>query len=316
MVRPLTDFAQLMKIRWIASFYQGLVNGAGVALRHQPNQFVRMKTIVVPTDLSPATDAALSVAVDIARSNGATIQLLHSVEYPLPMPVYAEAVAITTNRALAEYQEIEADDEAALERMAANPAYRDVRIVPTLLTNGQGLVHNVTHQPADLIVMTSEGASGLKEWLLGSNAEVIMRHAHCPVLIVKQSVAHFQPQHIVCAIDVDDRLKTLQHYPFELGENGLNQFLYVMTHTDNRDPDGVREWVSDFASTKGITEFDVTIRPAKTVPEGIIHYADEVKADLIVLFTHGYKGLHHLLSGSVAEDVLNHATMPVLIMRV
>ncbi len=160
------------------------------------------------------------------------------------MPAYAEAVAITTNRALAEYQEIEADDEAALERMAANPAYQSVAIIPTLLTNGQGLVHNVTHQPADLIVMTSAGASGLEELLLGSNAEVIVRHAHCPVLIVKQSVAHFQPQHIVCAIDVDDRL------------------------------------------------------------------------NLIVLFTQGYKGLRHLLSGSVAEDVLNHATVPMLIMRV
>lgn len=275
-----------------------------------------MKTIVVPTDLSPATDAALSVATDIARLSGATIYLLHSVDYPLPLPAYAEAVVITTNRAMAEYQELEADSEAALERMAANPTYEGVRIIPTLLTNGQGLVHNVTHQPADLIVMTSAGASGLEELLLGSNAEVIVRHAHCPVLIVKQPVAHFQPKHIICAIDVDDRLKTLQHYPFELGENGLNQFLYVMTPTDNRDPDGVREWVNDFASAKGITDVEVMIRPAKTIPEGIIHYADEAKADLIVLFTHGYKGLRHLLSGSVAEDVLNHATMPVLIMRV
>lgn len=283
---------------------------------YQPNQFTRMKTIVVPTDLSLGTDVALSVAVDIARTQGATIQLLHSVAYPMPVPAYAEAATIMTDRTITEYREIEQDAEATLKRFATNPAYRDVEITPTLLTNGQGLVRNVTHQPADLIVMASEGASGLEELLLGSNAEVIVRHAHCPVLIVKQPVPHFWPENIVCAIDVDDRLKTLQHYPFQMGENGLNRFLYVMTPTDNRDPVGVRAWVNDLAQSKGITDVECVIRPAKTIPDGIIRYADDTKADLIVLFTHGYKGLSHLIYGSVAEDVLNHATMPVLIMRV
>ena len=274
-----------------------------------------MKTILVPTDLSPMTDNALSVAVSLARLYQAEVLLLHSVMYPIPAPMYAEAPGMTPDYAVSTHRDIEADARETLDRMAHNPAYAGVTITPLMLTNGQGLVRNVTHQPADLIVMASVGASGLEEMLIGSNAEVIVRHAHCPVLVVKHPVAHFRPENIVCAVDVDDQLKHIHHFPFQMGEQGLHQFLYVRTPTDNRDPEGVRDWVNAFTYAKGITEFDFIMRPAMTVPEGIIQYANDVQADLIVVFTHGHTGLRHMLAGSVAESVLNHADTPVLIMR-
>ncbi|WP_080236811.1 universal stress protein [Spirosoma rigui] len=274
-----------------------------------------MKTIVVPTDLSPATHAALSVAAGLARLYKAEIILLHAVVYPMPVPIYAEAVTMTVAGTVETYADIDNDARQALHRLADSPAYAGVTITPRLITGGQGLAHAVTDQVADLIVMTSTGASGLEELLFGSNAEFIVRNAHCPVLVIKKPVAHFRPENIVCAVDVDEQLKSIYHYPFQMGEQGLHQFLYVMTPTDNRDPEGVREWINDFAAAKGITQFDFVMRTAKNVPDGIIDYADEVNADLIVLFTHGHKGLRHMLTGSVAEDVLNHATRPVLIMR-
>ncbi|GAB3020703.1 universal stress protein [Spirosoma pulveris] len=276
-----------------------------------------MKTILVPTDFSPITEAALSVAVSLARTNGSEIRLLHSVNYPMPLPtpVYAEALTIVTENTLLTYRLLEEDAREMLRQIAENPAYADVTITPILLTNGQPLVDNITTQPADLIVMSSKGADGLDEWLIGSNAEVVVRYAHCPVLVVKHATPNFQPQNIVCAVDVDDRLKSIYHVPFQVGETGLHQFLYVMTPSDNRDPEGIREWVNEFAAVQGITKFELVIHHAKTVPQGVIDYAKEIKADLIVLFTHGHKGLLHLLSGSVAEDVLNHTHIPVLVMR-
>ncbi len=276
-----------------------------------------MKTIIVPTDLSPATDAALSVAVDIARASGATILLLHEVIYPMPMPSYGYTMAMGggASSTITEYHDIEQEAETLLKRFADHADYRGVTIVPTMITSGQNLVETVTERPADLIVMASRGASGLNEFLFGSNAEEIVRNAHCPVLVVKHPVARFKPENIVCAVDIDDRLKAAWHYPFPMGERGLHQFLYILTPSDNRDPEGIRSWVDDLARIKGIGEHYVIVRSALNAPDGIIAYANEVHTDLIVLFTHGHKGLRHLLSGSVAEDVLNHATMPVLIMR-
>jgi nucleotide-binding universal stress UspA family protein len=50
-------------------------------------------------------------------------------------------------------------------------------------------------------------------------------------------------------------------------------------------------------------------------PHEILHAASEIKADLIVMATHGRSGINHLLMGSVAELVLRQATCPVLVMR-
>ncbi|MPR31861.1 universal stress protein [Salmonirosea aquatica] len=275
-----------------------------------------MKTIIVPTDLRPGTEVALSVAADIARVYKASIVLLHSVVYPVQSIAYAGSMPVTTDSMVRDFYDAESEAEKEMRRLISQKKYQGIDIKLKLITNGDGMVADVTGQKADLIVMTSQGASGLEELFFGSNAEVIVRHAHCPVLIVKEAIEHFRPENIVCAIDTDDRLKTIHHYPFQMGEQGLHKFLYVFTPTDGKVVDGVREWMSDFARTKGITDYELALRTANTVQEGIIDYAEETKADLIVLFTHGYKGLRHLLSGSVAEDVLNHAKTPVLVMRV
>lgn len=274
-----------------------------------------MKTIIVPTDLSPETEAAISVAADIARVHNASILLLHSVLYPIRPTACAGSMPVTTDSMVNDFYAAESEAKEEMQRIISRKKYRDVDIVLKLITDGDGMVADVTERTADLIVMTSKGVSGLEEWLFGSNAESVVRHAHCPVLIVKEAIEHFEPKNIFCAIDTDDRLKTIHHYPFKPGEHGLHKFLYVFTPTDGKVPDGIRDWMSDFAKANEITNYDLTLRDAKSVYEGVLNYAEETKADLIVLFTHGYKGFRHLFSGSVAEDVLNHAKFPVLVMR-
>ena len=274
-----------------------------------------MKTIIVPTDLSPNTEVALSVAADIARVYDGSITLLHSVAYPVGPIAYAGSVSVATDSLVKDFYDVESEAEKEMQRLISHEKYQGVDIMIKLITNGYGMVADVAGRPADLIVMASKGASGLEELLFGSNAEAIVRHADCPVLIVKEAIGHFQPNTVFCAIDTDDRLKTLRHFPFQLGEQGLHKFLYVFTPTDGKVDDGIRDWMGDFAKANGLTDYDLAFRDARTVYEGVIDYAEETNADLIVLFTHGHKGLRHLISGSVAEDVLNHAKTPVLVMR-
>jgi nucleotide-binding universal stress UspA family protein len=49
---------------------------------------------------------------------------------------------------------------------------------------------------------------------------------------------------------------------------------------------------------------------------GIIEFADDIDADLIAMTTHGRTGLLHLITGSIAEDVVNHSKRPVWTYRV
>ncbi|MEM1268645.1 MAG: universal stress protein [Bacteroidota bacterium] len=56
-------------------------------------------------------------------------------------------------------------------------------------------------------------------------------------------------------------------------------------------------------------------RKADQIDKGILKYAEEINADLIVMATHGRQGLDHLLIGSVAESVVRRADCPVLTVR-
>ena len=59
---------------------------------------------------------------------------------------------------------------------------------------------------------------------------------------------------------------------------------------------------------------DTTVRVGRPFHE-IVEAAREGNADLIILATHGHTGLKHMLLGSTAENVVRHASCPVLIVR-
>ena len=272
-----------------------------------------MKTILVPTDLSELANNALDVAVGLARTYGADILLVHYEPFSIARANTAEG----SMTMLSYLDEQEGNNKAELQRIADNPAYHDVRIDPITCKDATGIYEAMTERNADLIVLGTHGTSGWDELLFGSNAEHIVRHAHCPVLVIKSATARFAPQNPVAAIDLDEALKAnWPVYPFGANGHELKQFIYVSTANDPIPDAGVHEWMEELAQANGITDYELHVRQARTVESGILNYATERAADLIVLFTHGYTGLRHLFQGSVAEDLLNHAPLPVLILRI
>jgi nucleotide-binding universal stress UspA family protein len=277
-----------------------------------------MKTILVPTDLSDLAGNALAVAADLARTYGADILLVHYEPFSI-----ARASTVEGAMSMLSYLDEQEDThKAELQQLTENPAYHDVRIVPINCKEEASLYEAMTERGADLIVLATHGTSGWNELLFGSNAEHIVRFAHCPVLVLKGPVTAFAPKNPIAAIDVDEVLRAnWLVYPFGAGGNRLHQFVYVSTPTDTLAADGVHQWMQGLAAENGIADYELHIRQARTVASGILNYATEShqrtgNADLLVLFTHGYTGLRHLLLGSVTEDVLNHASMPVLILRI
>jgi nucleotide-binding universal stress UspA family protein len=271
-----------------------------------------MKTILVPTDLSTLADGALQVAADLARTYNAEILLVHYIPF-----LIARANTVEGAMAMASYFD-EKEDTAVVElqQQAANPIYKDLTIIPITCRDEGSVREAMTERHADLIVLATHGTSGWDEWLLGSNAEHIVRYAHCPVLVLKQAVVPFDPTNAIAAINVDDAFK--QHwpmYPFDASHHGLKQFIYITTPSDCHGFSDVHQRMRELATEKSLGAYDLQIRPARNAETGILHYALERKADLIVLYTHSYTGLRHLVQGSVAENVLNQATVPVLILH-
>jgi nucleotide-binding universal stress UspA family protein len=80
------------------------------------------------------------------------------------------------------------------------------------------------------------------------------------------------------------------------------------------DGERVLETIEDRAGAAGV-QFEGAIREDSVVHRGILEYADEVDADLLVMGTHGRRGLNRWLLGSVTERVVRAADVPVLTVR-
>ena len=140
--------------------------------------------ILVPTDFSEPSDAALEYARVLARTFGASLHLFHVVEDqfvtgPFGAEMYAPHPPSTLSYLLAEAQ-------AYLKQRLTNEDRTTLRATTELIvgTAARTIVDYAADNGYDLIVMGTHGRTGLAHVFVGSVAEHVVRSAHCPVLTV------------------------------------------------------------------------------------------------------------------------------------
>jgi nucleotide-binding universal stress UspA family protein len=145
----------------------------------QPN------TILVPTDFSAFSERAFRKALDISKSFGAKLYVLHVVrQLPLVVGDYWFDER-SVNRIQADIEKASRDEIARFV-----DKFPDAEGVPIELDVQSGIpyeqiVKDATEMGIDLIVMAARGKTGIKEHLLGGTADRVIRHAACDVLIVR-----------------------------------------------------------------------------------------------------------------------------------
>ena len=141
-----------------------------------------LRSILAATDFSVNADEALGVATDLAKQFGAELHVIHCLD--LPIPIF-NPYAVSIPDALVS----EARDEAArrLEEAVAQAEKAGVAVKSHLaeVPAAQAISSLAEELGADLVVMGTQGHTGLKHALLGSVAERTLRHAPCSVLTVK-----------------------------------------------------------------------------------------------------------------------------------
>jgi nucleotide-binding universal stress UspA family protein len=145
-----------------------------------------VKRLVCPTDFSEAAEPAERQAADLARSLGAEIVLLHVTS---EAPLWRESLATPEIRAVFEAQRRWATDTLAERAAALAGQGISARVLVTVGVPWEEIVRVASAERADMIVMGTQGRTGLDRLLLGSVAERVVRLAPCPVLTVR-STAH------------------------------------------------------------------------------------------------------------------------------
>ena len=137
---------------------------------------ILLKQILVATDFSDASGAALEHGRALASSFGATLHVLHAMEngFLRPVPGDPHALKAATARELEHC--LTADDRASLRAIAT---------IETADTPAEAIVGYAKRHTIDLVVMGTHGRAGLERLLLGGVAETVVRTAPCPVLTVR-----------------------------------------------------------------------------------------------------------------------------------
>ncbi|MEQ9591617.1 MAG: universal stress protein [Cyclobacteriaceae bacterium] len=271
-----------------------------------------MKKILVPCDFSDSAIQAFKFAVEIANQSNGEINLLHVIE----IPVMHDSVMMPTMSLEETYlKEMKVRADKDFEKMKSKWA-KDGPKVNTFVQYGAptaSISRFVEEKKIDLVVMGTKGASGLKEFFVGSNTEKVVRWSPVPVITIKKSVKASSIKNIVFPSTLHDdeedltmKVKAVQNF-----FKAKLHILYVNTPANFRTDVENHQKLNAFAKRFMLKDYTLNVFNDLSEELGVGNFVNEVKGDMIVMGTHGRRGLNHLMSGSIAEDVVNHFDCPI-----
>jgi len=295
-----------------------------------------LNRIVAATDFSATATAAVEWATGLAREHGATLHLIHGLTLPAPLPDY-----VPTDASVAAAAELRSELHGiALKKLeaAAGPAREagvEVEFAVHVGVPSQLITSHAEDVGADLVVVGTQGLTGFRHLLLGSTAERVVQHAHCPVLTIHPEDRPRAIRTILAPTDFSHHasraarvaravlgqrgepvrviLLHAYHLPVEYTAYGA-----VPTSIDYMKDTGAEAQDNLDVMAAALAGDDLEVEALVVegyAPEVIVEQAKELGADLITMGTHGRTGLRHLLLGSTAERVVQHAECPVLTVR-
>jgi nucleotide-binding universal stress UspA family protein len=297
-----------------------------------------LRNILVPIDFSKMSVQAIGTAKRLAQRFDANIHLVHVYEfyrpsrYMAPTPPLMPFSVVTFER----YRTGELDQRLrALAKKHGLPSEGTCHV-----ESGTSPFNEICaiarDLPADLIVISTHGYTGLKHVFLGSTAERVVQHSPCPVFVARQSERRSKtrsaPRMNTILVPVDfsecslegldyaiafaDRVgaKLILFHAVQLAPYTSGGFAYDLASLEEAAQKDAERHMEEFAQMAkfGGVKFETAITMGPPAEE-ISAFAQKNNVDLIITSTHGRTGWKHMLIGSTAEHVVRYSRSPVLV---
>lgn len=279
-----------------------------------------MKKILVPVDFSEAVKPAIKFASSLATKTGAELYLLHVVD------IGGSGAEMTETGEWSFTDDATSGDiplmmfmlkeiKKKMEILKSNEELKSLKIIDNIATGSPAskITAIAEKYGADIIVMGTHGASGWNEVFVGSNTEKVVRISKIPVLAVKEHV-NVNPKKIVFASDFKDEANAIFPFAKKFAETfGAKLHLLKVNTLDTFET--TRETIDSinkFKAKHDAPDYPVEIYNDLDKETGILYFAKDIDADMIIAGTHGRSGISRMFSGSISEELVNHSFCPVL----
>jgi nucleotide-binding universal stress UspA family protein len=277
-----------------------------------------LRRILVPTDFSPHADEALEHAIALGERHHAEITLLHVDEYVMS----ALGVRDVQGPEIAAYREKKRqflDEEFALRRQKLEG--RGFRLRTQVLSGRayKVIVEESEKGEYDLIVIATRGVSHLSTYLIGSTAERVVRLSRQPVLSVRNAPGYVSGKvgSVLCPTDLSPAGNVALSYALSFARQS-NAVLYLQYISELEKPENradlmkripnLEEHHPQAREVRVEYIFDRDVEPSNS----IIRFAEDRDISLIVMSTHGRKGIRRVYIGNNTAEVVRQSTRPVL----
>ncbi len=293
--------------------------------------------ILVPMDGSPLAERAINPAIALAKETGGQLVLLHSIltdDVLIPdymgMPVLQPEYWIHERRRQADAY------LSSIQKRFGSPT---LSLTYQILEGDPAatILDIVQEEGYDLVIMSTHGYSGVRRFMYGSVTEHVLRHAICPVLVVRcdRSISHIlitldgskmsetvikpamqlakmlQAKVTFLRVEKDVILKDYQEIrKIEQLDPGLGQRILDSFYTR------VDDYLQNLKLRYGSTNLEINVLSMRGDPtDDILTAAAHFDADLIAMATHGRSGFRRWVYGSVTEKVMRQAERNMLVVR-
>lgn len=295
--------------------------------------------ILLASDGSTPAEVAHQLAASIAWPAGSTIRIATVVTPPIGLYALPLAAAPALP---ADIDRLEADLAAAgeqvLEEAARAVAASGCTVERRLLRGraGSAIVDEAADWQADVVILGSRGHGAISAMLLGSVGAEVVDHAPCPVLVARRPtmtrivLGHDGSEYamaaeqllrswpIFSAVSIEVVSVTHVKAPWRTGIAPTFYAEAMEAHHQATEISATEHTRIAEESARRLGESG--LRASAVAVEGdpaamLIGVADEHQADLMVLGTHGRTGVSRALLGSVARNVMQHASSSVMVVR-
>lgn len=289
------------------------------------------RTILVATDFSKPGKLVVPYAFKLALALNLRLIILHVVKAPPGFEQWSPAA----RRSLQSLKTKALLELSRVVRLAnENGLMADHRLQVGIPEDS---ILEVAHSSdVALIAMGTHGKTGWDRLRLGSVAESILRQAPCPVLTVHASVtsrtsvnsSRLSLSRLLVATDFSAASKAALRAAVVLAKRLNGQVVLVHAAEPSGSLQSGRRRVDEFSRKRYARQFQRVIAASRAVEvitdkvvitgsplEVIFDQAKHQKVDLIIVGTHGRRGMKRLILGSVAEAVIRKAACPVLVVR-